>query len=192
MNSSITSLRETASEQGGDECARQEDLYQSAVAELGSALGRIALAYEANPAQQQDLLQEIHFALWRSLAAFKGNCSLRTWVYRVAHNTATSYSLRNKRRRASKWISLEDFEGAVEPIDSARSADEESVRERMMKLIRSLRAIDRDILLLYLEGVAIKEIGEIVGLTPSNVAQKIHRGKKILMTYFGAGADHDT
>jgi DNA-directed RNA polymerase specialized sigma24 family protein len=33
-------------------------------------------------------LQEIRIALWRSFANFDGRCSLRTWVYRVAHNTA--------------------------------------------------------------------------------------------------------
>jgi N-acetylneuraminic acid mutarotase len=36
----------------------------------------------------RDLLQEIHFQLWRSFAHFDHRCSLRTWVYRVAHNVA--------------------------------------------------------------------------------------------------------
>src|SRR5689334_10100966 len=122
---------------------RQDDLYRSAVVELGDALGRIAIAYESNPSQQQDLIQEIHIALWRSLATFKGDCALRTWVYRVAHNTATTYALRNQRRRLSKWVSLEDVNELAEPSDNVRSIDEQSVRERMMELIRKLRAIDR-------------------------------------------------
>lgn len=166
----------------------QDGLYHRAVAEVGGALGRIAIAYEANPAQQQDLLQEIHIALWRSLPAFKGECLLRTWVYRVAHNTATTYALRRKRHRVSKWISLEDVEELVDPADSSRSIDEQSVRERVVTLIGNLRALDRDILLLYLEGLGAKEIAEIVGLAPSNVAQRIHRGKKILTSFFQTGA----
>jgi RNA polymerase sigma-70 factor (ECF subfamily) len=43
-----------------------------------------------NPEDRRDLLQEIHLALWRSFATFDDRCSLRTWVYRVAHNVATS------------------------------------------------------------------------------------------------------
>jgi DNA-directed RNA polymerase specialized sigma24 family protein len=43
--------------------------------------------YEADPGRRQDLLQDIHIALWRSFAVFDERCSLRTWVYRVAHIT---------------------------------------------------------------------------------------------------------
>lgn len=43
-----------------------------------SSLARLAAAYEFDRAQQQDLLQEIHLALWRSFAGFRNQCSLRT------------------------------------------------------------------------------------------------------------------
>src|SRR5581483_1978112 len=58
---------------------------------------RLARAYEAEPGRRDDLVQEIHLALWRSFRGFDGRCSLRTWIYRVAHNTATSYVIRQKR-----------------------------------------------------------------------------------------------
>jgi RNA polymerase sigma-70 factor, ECF subfamily len=61
--------------------------YEEASAAYGAALERLARAYEADPDRRRDLLQEIHIALWRSLEGFDGRCSLRTWVYRVAHNT---------------------------------------------------------------------------------------------------------
>lgn len=188
MDSSTPFTAVTGDEPASRSLSRQDALYHRAVRELGGALGRIAIANEANPTHQQDLLQEIHIALWRSLGAFSCQCSLRTWVYRVAHNTASTYALRNKRRRLSKWISLEDLDELVEPIDELRSIDEHSVRERMISLIRDLRAIDRDISLLYLEGVEAKEIAEIVGLSPGNVAQKIHRTKKILTKHFQSGS----
>ena len=71
-------------------------LYDEAAAAFGPALARLAVAYERDPHRRQDLLQDIHFALWRSLAAFDGRCALRTWVYRVAHNVATSHALRDR------------------------------------------------------------------------------------------------
>ena len=67
--------------------AADEAGWYDAIAEFGSSLARLAAAYELDRAQQQDLLQEIHLAWWRSFATFRNRCSLRTWVHRVAHNT---------------------------------------------------------------------------------------------------------
>jgi RNA polymerase sigma-70 factor, ECF subfamily len=77
--------------------ANPDQLYAEAADTYGAALERLARAYEANPDRRQDLLQEIHLALWRSLEHFAQRCSRRTWVYQVAHNiagaTPTSCSL---------------------------------------------------------------------------------------------------
>jgi RNA polymerase sigma-70 factor (ECF subfamily) len=80
------------------DAAGQEALFEKIAAEFAAPLARLARAHEADLHLQQDLLQEIHVALWRSLAAFGGRCSLRTWVYRVAHNVAATHVLRNRRR----------------------------------------------------------------------------------------------
>jgi RNA polymerase sigma-70 factor, ECF subfamily len=56
----------------------------------------MARAYEADPSRRQDLLQEVHVAIWRSLLTCDGRCSLRTWVYRVAHYTATKHTLESE------------------------------------------------------------------------------------------------
>lgn len=74
-----------------------DDSYTRAVAEYRDALQRLARAYEADSEKRHDLLQDIHFQVWRSLASYDNRCSLRTWVYRVAHNTAASYVLRERR-----------------------------------------------------------------------------------------------
>jgi RNA polymerase sigma-70 factor, ECF subfamily len=75
----------------------QDQLYQDAAAIYGAALERLARAYEADPEMRRDLVQDIHIALWRSLEGFDGRCSLRTWVYRVAHNVGASHILRQRR-----------------------------------------------------------------------------------------------
>jgi len=82
-----------------DPPAAQDDLYEQATTAYEAALGRLARAYEADPEKRRDLLQDIHLALWRSFASFEGQCSLRTWIYRVAHNSATSYVVRQRRFR---------------------------------------------------------------------------------------------
>ena len=50
----------------------RDRLYEEAIAAFGEALTRLARAYEVDPGRREDLLQEIHIALWRSLAAFNG------------------------------------------------------------------------------------------------------------------------
>ena len=52
--------------------ADQDRLYAQAAAEFGPALARLTRGYERDPERQQDLLQDIHFAIWRSLETFEG------------------------------------------------------------------------------------------------------------------------
>jgi DNA-directed RNA polymerase specialized sigma24 family protein len=63
----------------------------------GAAVRRLARGDGADPDKQKDLLQEIHMELWKSLGSFDGRCSLRTWVYRVAHNVGASHLVRSRR-----------------------------------------------------------------------------------------------
>jgi RNA polymerase sigma-70 factor, ECF subfamily len=86
-----------------------DDLYKEASGKYGPALQRLVHGYEADPEQRRDLLQEIHFELWRSLASFDNRCSLRTWVYRVAHNIAASHIL-SRRRAAARLVELDALE----------------------------------------------------------------------------------
>jgi hypothetical protein len=69
---------------------KRDELYETAVREFGRALDRLAAGYEADPERRHDLRQDIHLQLWRSFAVFDGRCSLKTWTFRVAHNTAVS------------------------------------------------------------------------------------------------------
>ena len=75
----------------------QDELYQQATTAYGDALDRLVRAYELDFEKRRDLLQEIHLALWRSFETFEARCSLRTWVYRIAHNIATSHVIRQHR-----------------------------------------------------------------------------------------------
>ena len=132
------------------------------------------------------MLQEIHMALWESLARFDGRSALGTWVYRVAHNTATSICIRRKSARV-QLVSLEDIELPAAGIDRERDLDESQAMERLLGLIQQLRPLDRQVILLYLEDIDARAIGEIVGLSAANVATKIHRVKKVLAQQFQEG-----
>lgn len=161
----------------------QDALYKDAAASYGAALERLARAYESDGDRRRDLLQEIHTALWQSLARFDGRCSLRTWVYRVAHNVAISQAVR-RRVHAPALVSLDQLDAAAAPGDPDRILDEQRALERLHALVRQLDAFDRQVMLLYLEGVDAASIGEVTGLSPGYVATKVHRIKAILARRF--------
>ena len=170
-----------------------DDLYQDAVLAHGPALDRLARAYESNSEDRRDLLQEIHLALWRSFAGFDARCSLRTWVYRVAHNTAASHILRSRRAKSNTLVSLEEIEeqgGIAAKDDANRSLDRSLLLERLFALIQRLNPLDRQVILLYLEGMDAAFIAEVTGISSGYVATKIHRVKAILAERFRNGGSH--
>jgi len=162
------------------------DLYEEASAAYGPALERLARAYEADPDRRRDLLQEIHLALWRSFASFDGRCSLRTWIYRVAHNTATSQVTR-RQARTPAFVGLDQLASIQTDENGETSVDRRRALERILILIRKLAPLDRQVILLYLEGEDAATIGEVTGLSSGNVATKIHRIKIILSERFHEG-----
>lgn len=163
---------------------RRDRLYAEAAAGFGAALERLARGYERDPDTRRDLLQEIHVALWRSFGRFDGRCSLRTWVYRVAHNTATSRAIRPGVRRPTFVAADETLESIADTSDGEAALDRRRAIERLYELIRALRPPDRHVMLLYLEEVDAAAIAEITGLSPANVATKVHRIKQVLVRRF--------
>lgn len=168
----------------------QDALYERAAETYGAALERLARAYERDKDKRRDLVQDIHVALWRSFESFDGRCSLRTWVYRVAHNTVTSLILR-RRAHTPTLVSLDELASLPDAGDGERAADQRLALDRLLGLIRRLEPLDRRVILLYLEDVDAASIGEITGLSPGNVATKVHRIKQILTRRFHEAVDHD-
>ena len=171
--------------------AEQRSMYERAAAEFSPALARLAAAYEANPSRREDLLQDIHFKLWRSFEKFNGACSLRTWIYRVAHNTAATHVLREQKYRIHKLHCLEDLEAMPSGVDDERNADGQRVMDRLSDLLRKLKPLDRQIVMLYLEGLTAADIAVVTGVSAGNVATKLHRLKGHLKSELNVESSHD-
>jgi RNA polymerase sigma factor (sigma-70 family) len=142
--------------------------------EYGPALERLAGAYVARAEDREDLVQEIAVALWRALPAYRGDASERTWLYRIAHNTAITASMKQRKR--------ETREVAAEPVDhpSGRASAEQELlssekRRLLVEAIRGLPPPDRQITVLHLEGLSYTEIEEVTGLSEGAVAARLTR-----------------
>jgi RNA polymerase sigma-70 factor, ECF subfamily len=168
----------------------QDALYEQAITEHGTMIRRLGRGYEADPERRRDLLQDVHLELWRSLGLFDGRCALRTWVYRVAHNVAASHIVR-ERRTASRLVDLEALDPEPVRVDGQTQADERHAAQKLLGLIYRLRPADRQIILLYLEGESAAEIAQVTGFSPSNIATKIHRIKKLLHQQYTEGKSHE-
>lgn len=133
---------------------------------------RVASTFAWNPDDRADLAQEIAAQLWRSFPRYDAARPFSTWMYRVALNVGVSY-LRSRGRA-----------GRLEPLDAdlagSGRAPDESLEEarRVLALERAigrLARLDRALLLLHLDERSQREIGEILGISESNVATKLSR-----------------
>jgi len=168
--------------------AHQQALYLEVSRQFGPAILRLARGYEAEPARRQDLVQEIHVAVWRSFLLYDQRCSLRTWVYRIAHSTAARHVLVNRRIRTWELQTLDEIAEPVDHRDGVERLDRAAALQHLLSLIARLKPLDRQVILLYLEDFTADAISDVVGLSRENIATKVHRIKKLLGSMFHEGA----
>lgn len=164
----------------------QDELYRDAVEKYETSLERLVSAYEADPEKRRDLSQDIHFQLWRSFQLYDGRCSLRTWIYRVAHHVAATYVMR-ERRIFSALVSLEELDTVSAEEQPQLAAEQRINVSRLSMLIQRLKPLDRQVILCWLEGMDTASIGEITGLPSGGIAMRVRRIKSILTRQFGQG-----
>lgn len=166
----------------------QDRAYQRAAATNAGAIERLARGYEADPALRSDLVQEIHVALWRSFAYFDGQCSERSWVYRVAHNVAVTHLIKRRRLAGERLAGLDEVAELAGPgvEDLENAVADRHLVERLLATIHRLRPADRQVMLLYLEDLSAAEIAEVTGLSSGAVSVRVHRIKSILSEPYDA------
>ena len=162
--------------------SKQADLYRQAGEQFAARLARLARAVERDAEKALDLEQDIHAALWSSRARFVERSSLKTWVYRVAHNVAADHV--NAATKRPKQVPLEDIGELPSPADPETQAGRSIILAQVQTLIRYLPFPDSQVMLLWLEGESTKAIAEVTGLSPGAVGVRIHRIKKLLAAHF--------
>ena len=167
--------------------SEQDARYSGAARRHALAIERLAGGYEADPELRRDLVQEIHVALWRSFSYFEGQCSERSWVYRVAHNVAVSHLIARRRLKSGNLVGLEEIADLAGAADPEAETGARRLADRLLATIHRLKPADRQVILLYLEELTAAEIGEVTGLSAGAVAVRIHRIKALLCAPFNEG-----
>ncbi len=149
------------------------------LAEHARPLERIAASYARSASDREDLLQDFAVALWTALPGFRGECSEKTFVLRIAHNRALTFLA----KRGPVSEAVEDHEDSVVASSGKNPAIAYERRERGSRLFAAARALPvghRQVVTLLLEGLSHREIGEVLGTTENNVAVRANRARAAL------------
>lgn len=148
------------------------------VREFGSPLWRLTAVYARELADREDLYQEILVALWGALPHFRGDASLRTFVYRIGHNRGLTFRARSERRRRRE-DPIPDAVPDPAPLPD-RALDRKEARERLTGAIAALSPTLAQPLLLHSEGLGHDEIASVLGITENNVGVRLNRARREL------------
>lgn len=136
-----------------------------------SPIRRLCAGYTDNAADRDDLSQDIFFAIWRALPSFRGDASVRTWLYRIAHNVALTWRTRDRRRQFRESPLDQETAGCTQ-MDLRRLA--------LKRAIAGMSPGDRTLTLLWLEGLSGAEIEEVTGVKSATVAVRLSRIRRQL------------
>ncbi len=161
-----------------------EKVYSEFHAKIHRYLNRLVGTSDA-----EDLTQETFAKVSQALPQFRGDCSLSTWVYRIATNTA--YDRIRSRSAVRAAVPIEDHT-AIE--DRSSGVEQTLVRREMSDCIGSfiarLPASYRSVLILSeQEELTNQEIADTLGLTLDTVKIRLHRARARLRKELGSGCD---
>ncbi|HAM98442.1 MAG TPA: hypothetical protein DCQ26_07500 [Marinilabiliales bacterium] len=159
----------------------KEEQFKKLISENEERIKRICRYYAPDKDEQKDIYQEILINIWKSLESFRGDASISTWIYRIAVNTSLSFMGKSFKRM--KLHVNSDTQNLSSLLDESNYEDklrEETQFNQIQLELNQLSVIDKALISLQLEGLSMKEISEIIGITEPNVKVKIHRIKEQL------------
>ena len=143
------------------------------VKEYRKTIYTVCYFFSKDTEEVNDLYQEILINLWRGFPAYRGESSLKTWIWRVSLNTCSNQERKKKSRIQTVPLSVD--------IDLYNDEDTNSRQIRMLyDRINRLDVFDRAIILLWLENMSYQDIADVVGISVPNVTSRLFRIKEQL------------
>lgn len=143
------------------------------VKEYRKTIYTVCYFFSKDTEEVNDLYQEILINLWRGFPAYRGESSLKTWIWRVSLNTCSNQERKKKSRIQTVPLSVD--------IDLYNDEDTNSKQIRMLyDRINRLDVFDRAIILLWLENMSYQDIADVVGISVPNVTSRLFRIKEQL------------
>jgi RNA polymerase sigma-70 factor (ECF subfamily) len=167
----------------GDEvaCSRLVTDYQRMVYQL-------ALHLLGDPQDALDVSQEVFLNVFRRLPSFRGQSSLRTWIYRIVLNQASNRQRWWRRRYRAQQVALDDHAALHGDLPDRRGSAAPDVvleqRETSMRVWQALEALPFDqravVVLREIDGLSYEEIGGALGVGVGTVKSRLARARSTL------------
>jgi RNA polymerase sigma-70 factor, ECF subfamily len=166
--------------------ARDEDACAELVSEHQRMVYQLSLNLLNDHNEALDLSQEVFLRIFRTIQNFRGQSSLRTWIYRIVVNQARNRQRWWRRRHRSQQISLDQHirdHGDVPETNDGDSPDRVLGRKQLAERIRV--ALDRlpfeqktAIVLREIDGLSYEEIGFSLGIAVGTVKSRLARARE--------------
>ena len=180
----IDDLRLVQSLREGSEWA-----YEELLSRFQQPVYALALRLLSDPSEAADVVQEVFLKVFRNIGSFRGQSSLKTWVYRItvneAHN-ARRWFFRHRRRETDLDVGQEETRDWKETIpDGSRSPFDEALdREQHVMIEAALQRINpvfrEAVVLRDIADMSYEEIVGVLGVTLGTVKSRILRGREAL------------
>lgn len=168
---------------------KSEKAFKQAFKDYSSMILNISLGFLQNQEEAEDMVQEVMIELLKSISKFKGESSLKTWIYRLTISKCLD-SIRAKKRlkRGSmfSFISFKNEESWMHQPDFSHPGVILENKERAVVLFKAIDQLSENQKIAFtlnkLEGLSYKEIAELMESSVASVESLIHRAKKKLQT----------
>ena len=151
----------------------EDSAFELLVAQNQEKLLRTCYLYLRDRQLAEDAVQETFLKVYRSLPAFRGDSSEKTWLMRIAVNTCRDLYRSEWFRHMDRRVIPEELPESGVPFTSR----EESLIVEVMRLPRRLREAT---LLYYYHGMDEREIAEALGVSRSAVSDRLSRARRKL------------
>ncbi len=162
--------------QAGDERA-----FETLVAAYERPIVRFLYRYLGNLEEAKEICQDVFVKVFRGISSFQNNCSLKTWIYRIALNTVLNEKRRWYQRLKDRFLGLEGISNyhvdSVPGPELSLTMDERTRRVHLA--LRKLQPGHRAILVLRdLEGLSYQEIAAALDLQLGTVKSRLARARQ--------------
>jgi RNA polymerase sigma-70 factor (ECF subfamily) len=176
----------------------EEKAYEQLIQRFQTPVYNLAWRLLNDPADASDVVQEVFLKVFRNVASFRRDSSLKTWVYRIAVNESNNrrrWLFRHRRGETALDEGFEDSEGREKPLmDQGETPFDFTMnREAQLLLEEGLAAMNpvfrASLVLREMEDMSYEEIAEILEVSLGTVKSRIMRGREALRRYLASRLD---
>jgi RNA polymerase sigma-70 factor (ECF subfamily) len=181
--------------------ANDEQAYEQLIERFQTPVYNLAYRLLNDQSDASDVLQEVFIKIFRNVATFRGESSLRTWVYRIAVNESHNrrrWLFRHRRGETGLEETWDDCETREKPLkDNGETPYDFTMnREAQLLLEEGLAAVNpvyRAVLVLReIEEMSYEEIAAILEVSIGTVKSRIVRGRDALRKHLASRLEHQT